>query len=102
MVRAARVRRFVQFVQHYEDLVRITGTVIALRVQQTEDLLELLCGDIVFGNALDNVQHQINVRGMKLVQVLWIRKTPKQYVEQQINEALILGSDGDQVELLVL
>ena len=48
---------------------------IALRVKQTEDLLELLCGDVVLGNALDNVQYQVDVRRVELLQVLRITQT---------------------------
>ena len=40
---------------------------IALRVKQTEDLLELLGGDVMLSNALDNVQNQANVRCMELL-----------------------------------
>ena len=49
---------------------------IALRVKQTEDLLELLRGDVVLGNALDNVQHQVNVRRVELLQMLRITQKP--------------------------
>ena len=62
----------VQLVEHFHDGNGVLGAMVFFGVEKTEDLLELLDGEVVFGDALDDGESETAVVDVVLVQILWI------------------------------
>ena len=62
----------VQLVEHFHDGNSVLGAMVFFGVEKTEDLLELLDGEVVFGDALDDGESETTVIDVVLVQVLQI------------------------------